>query len=96
MHDVVRVLLDAVVHGTEAARARAFVVHAQSAADVEYLDVGAVGAELGVVPRRLAHAELDVLDVGDLRTHVEVHHLQRRQKIRRAQTCNRVQHLARG
>lgn len=34
VHDVVRILFDAVVHGTERARARALVVHAQTAADV--------------------------------------------------------------
>ena len=94
--DIVRVLLHRIVHGAEAARARALVVHAEAAADVDDTHRRAELPELRVVARRLAHAGLDVLDIGDLRAHVEVHHGERLEQVLGAQPLDHAQHLGRG
>ena len=70
------VLLQPVVDRAVAARARALVVDAQAAADVDDVDRHAGLAQLDEIARRLAHALRDVAHVGDLRAHVEVQQLQ--------------------
>ena len=72
--DVVRVLLDRVVHGGVEGRLRAVVVDAEAAAEVQVLDRHAERAELGVDAPGLADRVLDLPDVGDLRADVEVEH----------------------
>ena len=95
LHQGVRELVEAVVDRAEAARARAFVVHAQAAADVHVADRAAELAQLDEVAHRLAHAVGDVAHVGDLRAHVEVQQLQRIEQVGGAQLLDQVEHLAR-
>ena len=75
-HDGVGVLLHRVVGGAGAARAGAFVVHAQAAAHVHDADADAEFRQFREAAARLLHAALHVADVGDLRTQVEVQELQ--------------------
>ena len=76
LHDRRGVLLEAVVDRVVAARARALVVDAEAAADVDVADVDAGAAQLDEVARRLAHTAGDVAHVRDLRAHVEVQQLE--------------------
>ena len=91
--DVVRVLLERVVHRGVELRTRAVVVDGQSAADVEILERMPHLVELRVVHRRLAHGALDGEDVGDLRADVEVQQLERRLHLGLAQDLDRFENL---
>ena len=64
--DVVRVLLQRVVHARLRRRLRAVVVYAEAAADVHVGDVEAHRTELGVEAGKLLQSALDETDVGDL------------------------------
>ena len=83
--DVVRVLLQRVVDARVGRRLRAVVVHAEPAADVHVRDVDARLPKLGVVARELLEPELDVANVGDLRSEVKVDQLEDVQTAYRAQ-----------
>src|SRR4029079_3889544 len=95
LHDGRRVLLEPVVDRTGRARARAFVVDAEPAADVHVADRQAELAQLDEIPRRLAHAGGDVADVRNLRAHEHVQQLQRFTQVRRVQLVDQRQQLAR-
>src|SRR5688572_22482754 len=58
-------------------RARAVVVDAQAAADIDVLELVAALVQLRVVHGRFAHGALDGADVGNLRADVEVQELER-------------------
>ena len=73
--DVVRVLLQRVVHARLRGGLRAVVVHAEAAADVHVRDVEAHRAQFGVEARQLLQAALDEADVGDLRSQMAVDQL---------------------
>src|SRR5699024_3080486 len=60
----------------------AFVVHTQPAADIHRINGRAQLAQLHVIACRLAHAGLDILDIGDLRPQVKVQHAQAIQAAR--------------
>ena len=74
--DVVRVLLERVVHARLEVRLRPVVVDAQAAADVDVLEAGAFLDELRVDPRRFVQGALDDADVRDLAAEVEVQELE--------------------
>ena len=95
VHDVVRVFLYAVVHGTERTRTCTLVIHPQPTTHVEHTDIRPLALQLGEITHRLAHAGLDILDVGNLRAHVEVHHLQAIQHAGGAQPRHYAQYLGR-
>ncbi len=76
VHDVVRVLLQRVVHArVRLRRPRAVVVDAEPAADVDVRDVDAELAHLDVEARDLLEPALDEADVRDLAAEVEVQQL---------------------
>ena len=66
MDNVPGVIGHAIVHRAVGARVRAFVVHAEAAAHVHGIHRRAQATQFHVVAGRLAHAGLDVLDVGHL------------------------------
>ena len=74
--DVVGVLLERVVHARFEVGLRAVVVDAQTAADVEVLEAGALLDQLGVDARRLVQRALDDPDVRNLAAEVEVQELE--------------------
>ena len=94
--DVAGVLAYRVVHRAVAAAARAFVVDAEAAADIDGIDRCAELAQFHVVARRLAHAAGDVLHVGDLRAQVEVNHADRIEPAGGAHHFDRLHHLRHG
>ena len=75
--DVARVFVQRVIRGAVESRARAIVIHAEPAADIEITEFVSELAELGVKARRLTHRALDRADVRHLRTHVKMHELER-------------------
>ena len=74
-NDVVRILVQPVVNGTIRLRARPFVVHAQTAAHIEALNVHAELVQFHIETRRFTHAGRDITDIRHLRTEVEVQQL---------------------
>ena len=74
--DVVRVLAQRVVRGRLEVRARAVVVDAEAAADVDVLKSRAEARELRVDHRELVDRVLDAADVVKLGARVAVHQLQ--------------------
>src|SRR5690606_25548393 len=64
--NVVRVLVQAVVYGAVRLRARSFVVHTQTAADVETLDVDAKLMQLDIEASRFTYARGDIANIGHL------------------------------
>jgi hypothetical protein len=95
LHDARCVVVDAVVDRVVAAAARAFVVDAKAAADIDMADVRAEPRQFDEVARRLAHAGGDVAHVGNLAAHVEVQQLQAVAHAGVAQRLPQVQQLAR-
>ncbi len=95
LHDGGGVLGQAVVDRAEAARARAFVVHAEAAAHVHVADRAAGARDFDEIAHRFAHAVGDVAHIGNLAAHVEVQQLQAIQQIGVAQLRDQVQQLAR-
>ena len=96
VHDVVRVLLQGVVHARLEVGLRAVVVDAQPAADVEVLDAGAGLGQVAVDPRRFVQGVLDDADVGDLAAEVEVEELEAVLHAARAQQLEPAQDLGDG
>jgi len=95
LHDARRVMVDAVVDRVVRTRARAFVIDAETAADIDVRDVRAQLRQLDEVAGGLAHAVGDVAHVGDLAAHVEVQQLQAVAHAGIAQALPQVQQLAR-
>ncbi len=93
---VARILAHGIVDRAEAARASAFVVDAQAAADVNGIDGRAQAQQALVEAGAFTQAELDVADVGDLRAQVEMHQLQAGQRTGLAQALHHGEHLAGG
>ena len=91
--DVVRVLLERVVHARFEVRLRAVVVDAEAAADVEEFEPGARLDQLGVDARRLVQGALDDADVRDLAAEVEVQELEAVLHAARLQLLEAAQHL---
>lgn len=95
-HHVVGVLGEAVVGGAVALGTGSLVVHPQAATHVNHFDVGTEATQFGVETAALADATLDVADVGDLGTQVEVQQLQAVQLAQPAQTLDQRQDLGGG
>jgi hypothetical protein len=74
--DVVRVLLQRVVHARLEVRLRAVVIHAQPTADVEVLQPRPELRQLGVDAGRFVERAFDDADVGDLAAEMEVQELE--------------------
>ena len=72
------------------------VVHAQAAAHIHYLDVGTEATQFSVETAALADAALNVADIGDLGTQMEVQQLQAIQLAQPAQTLDQRQDLGGG
>lgn len=70
--DVVGVFIEAVVHRTVGLRTGAFIVHAQTAADVEALNIDAQLVQLNIETRGFTNACRDIANIRHLRTEVEV------------------------
>ena len=75
--DVARVLVERVVRRAVEGGARAVVIDAEAAADIEVPELVPHLRELRVKARRFAHRALDRADVRDLRADVEVDELER-------------------
>ncbi|MOA02299.1 hypothetical protein D3C78_1217450 [compost metagenome] len=90
---VVGVFVQAIVHRAVGLRTGAFIIHAQTAAHVEALDVNAQLVQFNVETCRLAHAGSDIADIGQLRSQVEVQQLQAVETTRFAQGFHQLQHL---
>ena len=93
--DVVRVLAQRVVRGRLEVRARAVVVDAEAAADVDVLESRAEARELRVHHRELVDRVLDAADVVQLRARVAMHQLQAVEHAVRAQHLDDLEHLGR-
>src|SRR5690606_7162272 len=76
--------------------APAGVVDRQSAAQIDVMQVGAFGDEVGVEAADFRDAAADVLDVGDLRTEVAVQQLQAVQHAFRLQVVDQLDQLRGG
>src|SRR5690606_12687212 len=85
--------LHAVIRRTIRTRIGAFVIDTETAADIDPVDRYAEAAQLGVVARGFAQGALDIANVGELRSEVIVHQLQRLQLIPLAQRRNHRQRL---
>ena len=83
--DVARVFLERIVHGRLEVRARAVVVDAESAADIEVAHRETHLGELAVEARGLGDGRLDRDDVRHLRSDVEMHELEALLHLRGAQ-----------
>ncbi len=75
IHNGFSILVECVVHGTETARSRAFVIHAKATAHVQGIHRGAKIAQVGIHTRGFRHAGADVGEVRQLGTEVEMHHV---------------------
>ena len=95
LHDGRCVLLEAVVDRAVRARARAFVVDAKAAADIEVVDGDAGFLELDDVAHGLAHAAGDVAHIRHLRAHVEMKQLQRVRELRGLELVEQIEQLPR-
>lgn len=74
--DVVGVFVQAVVHRTVGLRTGALVVNAETAANVEALNIHAQLMQLNVETRGFTYAGGDIANIGHLRAKVEVQQLQ--------------------
>ena len=70
--DVVGVFIEAIVYGAVRLRTGAFIVHAQTAADVEALNIDAQLVQFHIETRRFTNACGDIANIRHLRTEVEV------------------------
>ena len=75
--DVARIFVERVVRGAVEGRARAVVIDAESAADIEITELVPHLLEFGIEARRLPRRALDRADVRHLRADVEMHQLER-------------------
>ena len=91
--DVVGVFVQAVVYGTVRLRTGTFVIHAQTTAHVEALDIDAKLVQLNVETRRFTYAGGDITNVRHLRAKVEVQQLNAVQTTALAQNFDQLQHL---
>src|SRR5688572_9957630 len=92
---VVRILAQRVVRGRLEVRARAVVVDAEAAADVDVLEPGAEARELRVHHRELVDRVLDAADVVKLGARVAMHELQAVEHAVRAEYLDDLEHLGR-
>ena len=74
--DVVGVFVQAIVHRAVGLRTGPFIVDAETAANVEALNIHAQLVQLNVETRRFTHAGGDIANIGHLRAKVEVQQLQ--------------------
>ena len=74
--DVVGIFVQAVVHRTVGLGAGAFIINAETTANVEALNIHAQLMQLHVEARRFTHAGGDIANIGHLRAKVEVQQLQ--------------------
>ena len=88
--DVVGVFLERIIRRAVEIAARAVVIDAEPAADVEISELMAELRKLGVIARRFAHGALDGGDVRHLRADVEMNELEAMRQSRG------LQHFARG
>ncbi|CGY00982.1 Uncharacterised protein [Salmonella enterica subsp. enterica serovar Typhi] len=93
--DVIGIFVQAIVHRTVGLRAGTFIIHAQTAAHVEALDINAQLMQLNIETRGLAHAGRDIANVRHLRSQVEVQQLQTVQTPSVTQGLHQLQHLRR-
>ncbi len=93
--DVIGIFVQAIVHRTVGLRAGTFIIHAQTAAHVETLNIHAQLMQLNIETRGLAHAGRDIANVRHLRSQVEVQQLQTVQTPSVTQGLHQLQHLRR-
>ena len=93
--DVVGIFIEAVVYGAVRLRTGAFIVHAQTAADVEALNIDAQLVQFHIETRRFTNACGDIANIRHLRTEVEVQQLQALKMACLAQNFDQLQHLGR-
>ncbi len=91
--NIVGVFVQAIVHRAIRLRAGTFIVHAQTAADVEALDINAQLVQLNVETRRLTHAGGDIANVRHLWAEVEVQQLNAVQTATFTQDFHQLQNL---
>lgn len=94
VHDIVGVLVHAVVHGAAAAGASALVVYAQATADIHGAHGGAHLTQLAVKAGAFPEPGLDIPDIGDLGAKVEMQQLQGMERSCVTQCVDDIQHLA--
>ena len=70
--NVVGVFIEAVVHRTVGLRTSTFIIHAQTAADVEALNIDAQLVQFHIETRGFTNACGDIANIRHLRTEVEV------------------------
>lgn len=92
---IVGVFVQTVVDRAVRLRTGAFIIDAQTAADVEAFNIDAKLSQLNVETRRFAHASGDVANVSHLRAEVEVQQLQAVETARVAHNLYQLQHLRR-
>ena len=93
--DVVGIFIEAVVYGAVRLRTGAFIVHAQTAADVEALNIDAQLVQLNIETRGFTNARGDIANIRHLRTKVEVQQLQAVETPGFTQGFNQLQYLSR-
>jgi len=93
--DVVGVFIEAVVYGAVRLRTGAFIVHAQTAADVEALNIDAQFVQFHIETRGFTNARGDIANIRHLRTEVEVQQLQAVETSGFTQGFNQLQYLSR-
>ena len=93
---VVGVFVQAVVYRAVGLRAGAFIIDAQTAADVEAVDIDAQLRQLNVEARRFTHAGGDIANIRHLRAEMEMQQLQAVETTRVAHDLHQLQHLRRG
>ncbi len=93
--DVVGVFIEAVVYGAVRLRTGAFIVHAQTAADVEALNIDAQLVQFHIETRGFTNACRDIANIRHLRTEVEVQQLQAVETPGFTQRFNQLQYLSR-
>ena len=93
VHDIIRVLFDAVVHRGGIVAGRAIVVDAETTTDVDVLEASTEKFELRVDMCELVDGVFDALDVLQLAARVAVHELQAVEHAVTAQFRDRFQDL---
>ena len=93
--NVVGVFIEAVVHRTVGLRTSTFIIHAQTSADVEALNIDAQLVQFHIETRGFTNACRDIANIRHLRTEVEVQQLQAVETPGFTQRFNQLQYLSR-
>ena len=93
IHHVVRVFLQRIVDARLRCRLRSIVIDTEPAADIDVRDIDAELSQLRIVARDLLQSRLDVPDVSDLRSKMEMDQLDHIQPAKIAQLVDELHEL---